>query len=248
MNKNIENNKADIQLCIYGGSFNPPSVGHQQVFNYLKNVLNIPKILVVPCSARPGKDGDTMEFLKHRIKMCEIAFGSKNIWRHGTQFIRTIDLVHAAQKEFGTQKIHVVIGSDNLVDIETWFNYKELCNSVRFIIVERKGSVNSGKSEPYLKNVKDYIWIDNLDRFDNVSSSLIRKTIPTMDLKNTLQYLDKNVYEYICDHWLYDSEFLNCPFCGSHMIEKSRYSDSVICECLRPSNAWIPLKIWRGET
>ncbi len=35
-----------------------------------------------------------------------------------------------------------------------------------------------------------------------------------------------------------------CPFCGSIELKKSKYSDNVICECLKPSNTWIPRTIW----
>ena len=35
----------------------------------------------------------------------------------------------------------------------------------------------------------------------------------------------------------------NCPFCGGKP-KKSKHSDNVTCECLKPSNTWIPLSIW----
>ncbi len=38
-----------------------------------------------------------------------------------------------------------------------------------------------------------------------------------------------------------------CPFCGSNAI-KSKHSDNVICECLKPSNTWIPRTIWIKRT
>jgi len=35
-----------------------------------------------------------------------------------------------------------------------------------------------------------------------------------------------------------------CPFCKSEPV-KSKYSDLVICECLRASNTWIPIEVWQ---
>ena len=39
-----------------------------------------------------------------------------------------------------------------------------------------------------------------------------------------------------------------CPFCGSIELKKSKYSDNVICICLKPSNTWIPRTIWIKRT
>jgi hypothetical protein len=39
-----------------------------------------------------------------------------------------------------------------------------------------------------------------------------------------------------------------CPFCGSNEIKQSKYSDNVICECLKPSNTWLPRTIWIKRT
>lgn len=40
------------------------------------------------------------------------------------------------------------------------------------------------------------------------------------------------------------SGLLSCPFCGGEAVQ-SKHSDNVICECLRPSNTWIPRTIWQ---
>ena len=39
----------------------------------------------------------------------------------------------------------------------------------------------------------------------------------------------------------------DCPFCGGKAV-KSKYSESVICDCLRPSNTWVPLQIWENRS
>jgi hypothetical protein len=37
---------------------------------------------------------------------------------------------------------------------------------------------------------------------------------------------------------------LPCPFCGGTAV-KSKFSDNVICDCLRASNNWVPVSVWQ---
>jgi len=44
-----------------------------------------------------------------------------------------------------------------------------------------------------------------------------------------------------------DSDDLKaCPFCGGKAT-KSPHSESVICDCLRASNTWVPVSVWQNR-
>jgi len=77
---------------------------------------------------------------------------------------------------------------------------------------------------------------------------LAEKTFKEKKLRenNALSYLEVNMEEQSnkSKNTEVTKELLTCPFCGGEGT-KSNHSDNIICECLRPSNTWVPTSVWQ---
>ena len=60
-----------MNIC-YGGSFNPPTIAHQEIVRYLKYKFKPENLIIIPTGDNYHlKD---MVSFKHRYNMCKIAF------------------------------------------------------------------------------------------------------------------------------------------------------------------------------
>lgn len=134
------------RIAIYGGSFNPPGVHHEDVVRALAE--NFDEVIVVPCGPRPDKEITNDIAPSHRATMADLAFGGiKNV---------AVDLFDLENDIFtpnvGLQKryadrgiIFHVIGSDLIGPSgkcavrDTWKDGERLWRTSHFVVGRRAG-------------------------------------------------------------------------------------------------------------
>lgn len=187
-------------IIVFGGSFNPPTKAHVHIIKHLLSLFEASKVIVVPV----GDDYRKPELIafEKRLEMLKIALDhmpnvfissiESNRGYQGT--LRTLDDL---SKEY--EDIHFVIGSDNLRELDTWINYKELLARYPFIVMNRKGYMTEDDANELYKDLPHrFIFVD----FNNISaSSTIRKNV-----RKNSHLLDPKVYQYIIDQKLYEEK------------------------------------------
>jgi nicotinate-nucleotide adenylyltransferase len=215
MNKNIKNS-----VLLFGGSFDPPHLGHKAMLLHVLKTLSISKVIILPCNIQPLK---AKEFspAADRLSMCKIQFAdpdslSRNleltvsdyeIKKKGLSY--TVDTVKYFKELYPEARIYVLMGEDSFLDIEKWKSPKELFSICSIVVVPRNNSVNK-KSDVFIKFVekikKEYCAdIIIIDEFDHPASSTeIRlKLLEGLKSEYLEEYLDKDVFNYIRSHNLY---------------------------------------------
>ena len=86
-----------MKVCLFGGTFDPPHIGHLLIAQTVCEAENFDKVLFIPAFSPPHKNGITSA--DHRINMIKIAiednpkfeYSNVDIVRKGTSY--TIDSI-----------------------------------------------------------------------------------------------------------------------------------------------------------
>ena len=129
-----------MNIALYGGSFDPPHLGHMHVVTAALDTLDIDKLVIVPAFVNPFKTG-THAPAELRFKwLREIFKANKQV--EVTDFeviqnraVRSIETV----KHFDAlyKKIYFIIGADNLASLEQWHRFDELDRLVTWVVATR---------------------------------------------------------------------------------------------------------------
>ena len=134
-----------MHVALFGGSFNPPHVGHQLAALYVLETAPVDALWLVPCFLH-AFDKQLAPF-QRRVAMCEALaapFGGRvrvdTIEGQLGGVSRTLNTVKALQKANPAFKFSLLIGSDLKHELHSWYCAEELVKLVEFIVVRRSGS------------------------------------------------------------------------------------------------------------
>ncbi len=142
-------------LAVFGGSFDPPHLGHAMMPSYLLAAGHAERVLVAPCFAHAL--GKKMRPFLERVAMTRAAMAGYGSGRgarvevsdvearifaaNGGAPSYTLDLLETVQKSHTEWRIRLVIGSDIVESGETekWHRWSEIDSRFDPIIVPRAG-------------------------------------------------------------------------------------------------------------
>ena len=192
-----------MKICLFGGTFDPPHIGHLLIAQTVCEAEGFDKVVFIPANRSPNKKVATLQ--KARVDMLELAVeGNPNfeisdpeIRRGGVSY--TIDTLRAFKDELVDEndEISYLIGSDSLLDFKNWKEPKEIIERSNVIVAIRPGFRPSDIPSWLLHGVH----FANIPRFE-ISSSNIRKRWAE---DKTIRYMvTLPVWEYINKHNLYN--------------------------------------------
>ena len=127
-------------IALFGGSFDPPHIGHKAIVEALTKYKDIDKVIVMPTFLNPFKTkfyapaSLRLKWLKEIFNEYEnVEISDYEVAKK--RQVPTLQSVKHLLKEY--KKIYLVIGADNLVSLKSWSGYEELKNSVTFLIAPR---------------------------------------------------------------------------------------------------------------
>jgi nicotinate-nucleotide adenylyltransferase len=127
-------------IALFGGSFDPPHLGHKAVVDAILSTLDVDEVVVMPAYLNPFKSKVyAPSFL--RLKWLQEIFSSyKNVKIDDfeltcKQKVPTLQTVHHLREKY--DNIYLVIGADNLKTLEKWHGYEELKTLVTFVVARR---------------------------------------------------------------------------------------------------------------
>ncbi|MEM6731637.1 MAG: nicotinate (nicotinamide) nucleotide adenylyltransferase [Myxococcota bacterium] len=134
---------------IYGGSFDPPHVGHQMACLYLLEALGAASVWVVPAFVHAfDKSLSTFE---DRVEMCRrmAAFFDDRvrvepIERELDQGGRTLALIRALEARYPDRRFALAVGSDIISERTRWYRWEEIEATVPVVVVGRGGYDEAG--------------------------------------------------------------------------------------------------------
>jgi nicotinate-nucleotide adenylyltransferase len=173
-------NQSKPIVAIFGGSFDPPHLGHQQIVQLASESLEIDKLLVVPAYLNPFKTS-SLASAKQRLIWCHMLFDTEPKVEVVAYEIREEKSTTTSQtvKHFNIayDVKYLIIGADNLHSLTKWHQFEWLNSHITWVIITRD---NTPLSFKHLKNYK-LLMLDT-----PISSSQIRE-------EKTLHYVDKKI-------------------------------------------------------
>lgn len=173
-------NQSKPTVALFGGSFDPPHKGHQEIVRLATKHLSIRHLLVVPAYLNPFKSF-SLASATQRLAWCHTLFDSLDKVlvtdfeiREGRSTTTSHTVKHF-NRVYNVQ--YLIIGSDNLDTLTKWHEFAWLNAHITWVIVTRHGYPLD------VDNLKSY---EVLILEEKASSSQIRDT-------NDLHYVDNQI-------------------------------------------------------
>jgi nicotinate-nucleotide adenylyltransferase len=141
-----------MRVALFGGSFNPPHVGHQLVALYVLETAAVDGLWLLPAFQHPFEK--PLAPFADRLRMCQLAAAalgprvtvSDVEARLGgaSRTLRTVEALISAHPE---HSFSLVIGSDLKREVGSWYGSAELAQLVPFVVVGRAGGEPSASPE-----------------------------------------------------------------------------------------------------
>ena len=134
-----------MNIFLYGGSFNPPHLGHREVVSALCSVLHPERFLIIPDRIPPHKDMAADSPLpEDRLRLCKLAFGDIpgveisdiELKREGKSY--TYDTVSALRQKYPQDHFTLVMGTDMFLSFEEWYRFRDLLGLVELLVLARE--------------------------------------------------------------------------------------------------------------
>lgn len=131
-----------MSIALFGGSFDPPHIGHVRIALAALTTLEIDKLIIVPAYRNPLKHSIRAHSEK-RVEWLKTIFApytkieiSDFEIRHKRP-VYTIETVE--HYEALGDKIYLIIGADNLETLPKWDRFELLKKKVTFVVATRQG-------------------------------------------------------------------------------------------------------------
>lgn len=197
-------------IGIFGGTFDPPHLGHLILADEACYALGLARVLWVLTPDPPHKQGRQFAPLEHRRAMLELALAGEpafelstvEIDRPGPHYaLDTIRLL--TDQNPGTDLIYLM-GEDSLRDLPAWYRPADLLAAVHALGVMRRPGVSTDllALEAALPGLRAKVRFVDAPRIE-IASSDIRQRLA--EGRPCRYFLPSGVYDYIWQHHLYSS-------------------------------------------
>ena len=119
-----------MRLLIYGGTFNPPHLGHIDALSCAAASLSADRCIVVPAGIPPHKAlAEGSPTAEERLRLCELAFPDADVTpmelrREGKSY--TVDTLREISRGNPGAELYFLVGTDMLLYMEQWYEFRSL--------------------------------------------------------------------------------------------------------------------------
>lgn len=201
-----------MRIAVYGGSFNPPHLGHVEAALTVYNVIQPDRLFIIPASIPPHKAlAEGSPSAEERFFLTQLAFFSVpdaevldiELFREGRCY--TADTVEGLRKVFPDDELMFAMGTDMFLSFETWYKFRYLLENLTLLPMPR----NDGEEEEITS------YAEYLEKEYGARVQVLRhepKPMSSTDIRDMLsrrmgaEYLPDLVYRQILQHHDYDAK------------------------------------------
>lgn len=140
------------RILVFGGSFDPPHVGHRELSQQARDAAGLDWLLVIPAARSPHKEGAPLLSEEERLGLVRLAFASDaqasvsaiEIERHSArpdQPSYTVDTLHSLRGylPLGVE-LRLLMGADQALSLHRWREPMAVLALAEPLVVRRAGS------------------------------------------------------------------------------------------------------------
>lgn len=163
-------------IGLFGGSFNPPHMGHLIVCESIRSQLNLDTVFFIPTAQPPHKKDIRLAPPDVRFEMTKLAVqdnprfavSDSEIRRGGTSY--TIDTLQEFHRLYNFARLYLMIGADNWTEFDTWKMPEGIMELADVVVMTRPGF--PFEQRPSLPNVR-FVDVPHI----GISGTMIRLNI-----------------------------------------------------------------------
>ena len=135
---------AQPRLGVLGGSFDPPHLAHLAIASEACHALGLARVLFVPAAAPPHKGTGERTSAEVRLEMASLAIDDDlRFTVSGIEVERGLvysaDMLRALSTRYADHDLVFIMGSDSLVQLETWHEPEEILSLCSLAVAPRPG-------------------------------------------------------------------------------------------------------------
>ena len=199
------------RIGIYGGTFNPPHVGHIQAAKAAVEALDLTKLLLIPDRIAPHKvmPGNSAS-AQQRLAMLRIAaadcahmeVSDIELNREGVSY--TYETILQLREAYPDAELTLLMGTDMFLSFHTWRNPHIILENAALGVFYRgekgeKVAIEAKKAEMEESGAKVFLVENDVI---NISSTQMRRLLA---FRCAADFLPEGVLEYIRENRLYDT-------------------------------------------
>ena len=135
-----------MRIGIFGGTFDPPHIGHLILAEFVRDEIGLDRVWLVPALEPPHKLDREKTPAEIRYEMVKLACGDdpyiipSNIdLIHDRRPSYTIDLLDEICEKYPQDEFVLIIGEDSVAEFTTWKDWREILRKYRVIGLKRRG-------------------------------------------------------------------------------------------------------------
>lgn len=197
------------RIGIFGGTFNPPHLGHIQAAQCALDVLRLDKLLLIPDRIAPHKQlPDNSATSQQRLEMLRIAVrhpkmevSDIEMQREGPSY--TYKTINQLRVRYPEAKLYLLMGTDMFLSFPEWREFRQIQKQVTLAVMyrgdqEEKEKIQKQKAALEAQGA-EVVLVEN--PVNAISSTQLRRLLA---FHCAGDFLPEGVGDYIQTHELYD--------------------------------------------
>ena len=132
------------RIGIFGGSFNPPHLGHLLAVREFQKALSLDRVLLIPAATPPHKTlSANSPSARERFEMTVLAaaqlpfslVSDLEIQRQGASY--TADTLEELHRSYPDDELFLLMGTDMFLSFDSWYQPKKICSLARIAMAHR---------------------------------------------------------------------------------------------------------------
>lgn len=189
-----------MKIGLLFGSFNPVHIGHLIIANYMANHTDLDKVWLVVSPQNPLKKYGDLINTYDRLEMARLATDNADNLEVSDVELKlpqpsyTIDTLTNLKEKYPQHEFAIIMGSDNLVTLHKWKNYKLILRDYQIYVYPRPGYENTDLATHPSVHI-------TMTPLMELSATFIRKSIAAK--KNVQFFVPDPVLKFIESKGLY---------------------------------------------